>query len=191
MRIGPCRWKGEGQMFPLTTSLEIVVLATGACLIGYFMGRATYQPPRAGAPEEAPFLRQRIDSLEAGYAVLLDDRDELKREVVSYQALEEQLRELQAAKAAAWKAQAELEEVQAAVAEMTIDLDELQAASGLAEQLEQLVEAQEDHIGRLEVALQEQRDVAVGFDLDELVPGDHGFTGGSGAVAEAVIGMVD
>jgi chromosome segregation ATPase len=178
-------------MFALMTSLEIVVLAAGACLIGYFMGRATYQPPRDGSPHEAPFLRQRIDSLEAGYAVLLDEREELERELASYAALEDQLRELKTAKAAAWEAQAELEQLHAALAEMTVDLDELQAANGLAEQLEERLVARDEHINRLEVALQEQRDVSVGLNLSESAPGDHGLTGGSGMVTDAVIAAVE
>jgi chromosome segregation ATPase len=178
-------------MFALMTSLEIVVLAAGVCLIGYFMGRATYQPPRDGSPQEAPFLRQRIDSLEAGYAVVMDERDELRRELASYAALEEQLRELKTAKAAAWEAQAELERLQAVLAEMTVDLDELQAANGLADQLERHLAAQDEHISRLEVALQEQRDFSIGLDLSELSPGDHDYTGGSGLVTDAVIAAVE
>jgi hypothetical protein len=178
-------------MFALMTSLEIVVLAAAACLIGYFMGRVTYRPPRDGSPQEAPFLRERIDSLEAGYAVLLDERDELKREVVSYATLEDQLRELKAAKAAAWEAQAELEQLHGALAQMTIDLDELQAANGLAEQLEHRLAAQDEHISHLEVALQEQRDVGVGLDFSQSAPGDHGITGGSGMVTDAVIAAVE
>jgi chromosome segregation ATPase len=173
------------------TSLEIVVLAAGACIIGYFTGRATYQPPRDGSPQEAPFLRQRIDSLEAGHAVLLEERIELRREVASYAALEDQIRELKTAKAAAWEAQAELERLHEALAAMTVDLDELQAATGMAEQLEQRVAVQDEHIDRLEVALQEQRDIDIGLDLSQTAPGDHGLTGGSGLVTDAAVAVVE
>jgi uncharacterized protein YhaN len=178
-------------MFALMTSLEIVVLAAGACLIGYFMGRATYQPPHKGSPQEAPFLRQRIESLEAGYVVLHEERDELQREVASLAALEAQLGELKTAKAAAWEAQAELEQLRTTLVEQTADLEDFQAASGLAEQLERELVAKDEHIARLESALQEQRDISIGISLSESTPGDHDLTGGSGMVTDSVVAVVD
>ena len=165
--------------------IQILVFILCSTTIGFMMGRAFTGPARPGSRREAPYLRLRIDALEARHVTLIEE----KRVLVDRLAAGESGQQFTLSHDEADN-DAEVERLRLELVEVNAEIDRLHELSDETDLLEARVASRDEQISGLEAALQLRRDEDIGIDLDTAA-GDHGRTGGSGLVTDTVMATAD